>query len=103
MKKNKFLIFVLTISIFLISSCNEEDDCLTGTVRFTNISDNPYDLYIDEEYHLRISGSTFQELDLLEGQHSARVEQVSGFVLFPTIVENDLSVFGCQESEWVFP
>jgi len=100
---NALFIIALVVSSFLTASCDNEEECLAATVRFTNTSMNPYDLYIDDAYTLRISGSTFQEFDLLEGQHEARVEQVSGFILFPTIVENTLNVFGCQESEWVFP
>lgn len=102
-KITPLLIFFLTVSSFLLTSCEKEDACLTGTVRFTNTSANPYDLYIDNEFKSSISGNNFQEFDLLEGQHSGRVEQVSGYVFFPTIVENNLNVFGCQEIGWVFP
>lgn len=104
MKNNKCLFLLLALtSIFALNSCNLEDECLTGTVRFTNNSNNPYDLYIEGQYQFRMDGNTFQELELTEGQHRARAEQVSGFLLFPTIVTEELNVFGCQESQWVFP
>lgn len=97
---NRLLLLISIVSFF---SCEKDASCTTGTVRFTNASNNPYDLYVDNEYQFRINGNTFSELDLLEGQRQVKVEQVSGFILFPTILENTISVFGCQESEWVFP
>ena len=95
------LLFLICIA--LLCSCNKEDECLDATVRFTNNSSNPYNLFIDGVFQKEISGNTFFELDLLEGQHTASVEQVSGFILFPTIKETTLNVFGCQEIGWVFP
>lgn len=97
---NRLLLLISIVSFF---SCEKDTPCTTGTVRFTNTSNNPYDLYVDNEYQFRINGNTFSDLDLLEGQRQVKVEQVSGFILFPTILENTISVFGCQESEWVFP
>ena len=85
-----------------IMSC-EKEDCNYGEVRFTNTSSNPYDLYIDGNFITTVSGNSFIERQILEGQHNGRVEQQSGFILFPTIVETTLSVYGCQQSEWVFP
>jgi hypothetical protein len=100
------LIMLLFVGTFLISSCSDDtevDLCQEGTVRFTNNSSDPYDLYINGVYRSEISGNTFMEYDLPEGQHSARVEQVSGFVLFQTTRETTLNVFGCQDTSWVFP
>lgn len=102
-KVQKILSLVFICSIILFCSCSKEDDCLSGTVRFSNTSDNPYNLFIDGTFQQEIPGNTFIELDLLEGQHSATAEQVSGYLLFPTIRETTLNVFGCQEIGWVFP
>lgn len=96
------LVFCLFALCTLFFSC-EKEDCMTATVRFTNTSDDAYSLYIDDVFQFQVSGNSFKELDLSEGQHSARVEQVDGFIFFPTILDNSLNVFGCQESEWVFP
>ena len=104
MKKfNTFFIMLFALILLLISSCSKDEPCLTGTIRFTNISSNPYNVYINGSYETRISGKTSQELTLFEGRQSVRVEQVSGFLLFPTVVNENLSVFGCQETSWVFP
>ena len=97
----KIVIFLILFSATLLVSCGE--DCTHGEVRFTNISSNPYDLYIDDVYETTIPGNSFIERNIVEGQHTGRVEQVSGFLLFPTIVTETLNVYGCQQSEWVFP
>jgi uncharacterized membrane protein (GlpM family) len=101
-KKFFTLLFVLAL-LSISCSKNDEFECLKGTVRFTNISQNPYKIYIDDVYYLTLSGNTFHEIDLSEGRHSATVIQVSGYLLFPTQVSSELAVFGCQDSEFVFP
>lgn len=101
MKQLSFSLILLSVMLF--STCKKDDPCTTGSVRFTNTSTNPYDLYVDDQFQIRISGNTFTELDFPEGQIRVRVEQVSGFILFPTMKEGRISVFGCQENEWVFP
>lgn len=72
-------------------------------MRFTSTSNNPYDLFIDGEYQLKIDGNSFLELDLPEEKYNGKVVQQSGFLLFPIIVEKTLNVFGCEESQWIFP
>lgn len=98
------LSFLLLFTSFLFSTaCEKENDCLNGTVRFTSQSNNPYNLYINDILERRIPGNTFIELNLPEGRHRAKVEQVSGYLLVPTIRETTLNVFGCQDSQWIFP
>ena len=97
----KIVLFFFFLSSTLFVSCGE--DCTYGEVRFTNNSSNPYNLYIDDTYEATISGNAFIEINIIEGQHTGRVEQVSGFLLFPTIETITLNVYGCQQSEWVFP
>lgn len=100
-----FILFIFFLSGTTFLSCSKDDidTCLTGTIRFTNTSSNPYDLWVDGNYQFRLSGNTFREIDLTEGQHSANVEQVSGYLIYPTTRETTLNVYGCQEREWVFP
>ena len=102
-KAQQIFSLAIFLCIVLFCSCNKEDECLDATVRFTNTSDYPYNLYVDVAFQKEITGNTFFEIDLLEGEHSARAEQVSGFLLFPTIKKTTLNVFGCQEVGWVFP
>lgn len=93
----------LFIAVLAFVGCEKESTCTTGTVRFTSTSTNPYNLYIDGVFKKQIPGNTFSEFDLTEGSHQVKAEQVSGFVLFPTIKEGTISVFGCKELEWIFP
>lgn len=100
--KKLLLMSMVSLSILLSIGC-EKDLCLTGTARFTNTSNNPYELWIDGEFQRQVSGNTFVEFDLLEGNHTIYVKQISGFLLFPTERTGNISVFGCQEVEWIFP
>lgn len=98
-----FLALCLILGAMTFYSCEKDDPCLNATVRFTNTSSSPYDLKVDGDFIQRLSGNTFTEVELFEGRRNVRLEQVSGFILFPTIVETTMSVFGCQEQELVFP
>jgi len=94
-----FLIIIIGLSVF--AGCQKV--CDTGTVRFTCNSDNPYRLYIDGVFKANVNGHTYIEYDLSEGSHSANVEQISGYLLYPTTDETTLNVYGCKDLEWVFP
>ena len=98
----KWLLAFMVLTSLGLGSCAIED-CVVGTVRFTNISSNPYDLYLNGNFYTEMPGNSFLEVDLYEGMHSVYVEQVSGYLLFPTTASNSISVFGCDETEWVFP
>lgn len=97
---------LLMALMFTISSCEEEDLqslCKEGTLRLTSISDYPYDFYLNGTYQATIQGRTFQEFEIEEGSYRIKVVQKSGYLLFPTIREVTISIFGCKEIEWVFP
>ena len=97
----KIVFFFILLSSTLLVSCG--GGCNYGEVRFTNTSSNPYNLFLDGTFESEIPGNTFIELNIFEGQHTAQVEQVSGFLLFPTIVTETLNVYGCEQGEWAFP
>ena len=104
MKKHFFILLIsLSVVSLLETSCSKEEICALGVVRFTNTSSNPYNLFINGLFETQLAGNSFIELNFPEGQYAARVEQVSGFLLFPTVVQKNLTVFGCDEIEWVFP
>ena len=50
-----------------------------------------------------MNSNSFVEIELPEGKHTAEVIQKSGYLIFPTVVEGDLNVFGCKESQMIFP
>ena len=101
----KVLILIALFTATIITSCEKKTTSGTeiGTVRFTCTSQHPYKLWIDGTYETTLDGNSFIEIDLLEGSHTANVEQASGYVLYPTKRNTTLNVFGGQEIEWVFP
>lgn len=99
----KKLISPLLLIVTLFTNCEKEPECTTGTVRFTCTSANPYDVFIDGKYEFQIPGNSFTERDLPEGNRQLKAVQVSGYLVYPTIKEYTMSVFGCQEHEWIFP
>jgi hypothetical protein len=101
MRKTSTLLSLLLS--FAIISCTREDSCLTGKVRFNNLSSNPYNLYVDGIFKDKISGSTFKDYDLPAGDHVAKAEQVSGYLLYPTIRNWDFNLTGCADTLFSFP
>ena len=85
------------------SDNNSCEFCEGGTLRLTCISNNPYDVWIDNIFAITLSGNSFVEYSIYEGTHSVHVEQVSGYILWPTIEDYNVSIYDCQDSEVVFP
>jgi hypothetical protein len=103
MKNYAKLSIVLFLLITLLSTSCSDVLCITGTLKLTNRSFNPYKVYVDGVYEMKVSGRTSRDLNLTEGAYDVRVEQESGYLLFPTVLEKTISVDPCSESEWKFP
>lgn len=104
MKKFSFLVgLAFMLYCFTFTSCDSDLACTQGEVRMTNHSRNPYDVYVDGVFYVTVPGESFVELDFDSGEYKFRARQRSGFLLFPTIVNDEVSVFGCQETQFVFP
>ena len=123
----KKIFYFLILSTLIFNSCKEDtvygctdytalnynanatiDDnscefCTGGTLRLTCISSNPYDVWIDGIFALTLNGGSFIEYTLVEGTHTVHVEQVSGYLLWPTIEDYNVYIYDCQDSEVVFP
>ena len=57
----------------------------TGTLTFSNISSNPYDVYINGALQItNMAGGTTQSYTAAVGSYSIRVLQKSGYLVFPT-------------------
>jgi hypothetical protein len=103
MKKTIYLAF-LFIALFLVSSCKKEViNCPNGKLRISSYSTNPYNIYIDGTFKVKLLGNTFVEYDLPQGEYTLKAEQVSGYLLFPTIKSEKVSIFGCKDTQWIFP
>jgi len=108
---NRFISLFAAVLLFLIASCTKEDaeklECETeniGYVTITSTSDNPYDVYVDGSFEFRLQGNTFvDDYELSAGTHTLKAEQVSGYLIYPTIKEVTISMSHCDKKSWVFP
>ncbi|MBQ9435628.1 MAG: PKD domain-containing protein [Bacteroidales bacterium] len=57
---------------------------LYSHIRMTNISSNPYRIYIDGENQGSLSGGYYQDFKVSPGNHRVRILQISGYLLYPT-------------------
>ena len=108
----KILVLSLSILLFAFYSCDSSKDNLspcevnkTGTVTISNSSSNPYDIYIDNVFKIRLAGGSIsQKITVDEG--NGRVfyaEQVSGYLLFPTTKTLNTNVVRCTDYSWQIP
>ncbi|WP_282774680.1 hypothetical protein [Phaeodactylibacter xiamenensis] len=103
--KNLFFILMAISATLSFSSCDEDNDigCAKAEVRFTCTSSNPYNLFINGQFEAVVQGNTFIERELDEGFYKFEVEQISGFILFPTIQEVERNLSCGDRFEFVFP
>ena len=108
--KNSIKFFVVSLLFLIFNSCSTEtrQDCEInkyGTVQITNTSSNPYDIYIDGKFVLKLFGNqTSSKLKVSEGNdRKFYAEQASGFVLFPTVKNSTLSIISCSSYTWQIP
>ena len=82
------------------------DDCEAnnyGWIKFTCISNYSYDLYINDTFTERIAGKSSSTYKLGTGTYNCRVEQVSGYIFYPTIESKSIKVESCNTATWNFP
>lgn len=109
MKTRVVILLVITLSVF--SSCTKEDaeqiECEgenIGYLTITNTSENPYKIYIDGTLTFTLDGNTFiDDHKISVGVHKLKAEQESGFLFYPTIVEETFSFGQCEKLGWVIP
>ena len=58
----------------------------TGILTFTNNSSNPYKVYVNDQLTTIIDGVSTKSYYFPPAYYSIRVEQQSGYVLYPTII-----------------
>jgi hypothetical protein len=77
----------------------------TGSIVIQNNSNNPYDIYIDGVYKIRIAGRGISEgLAINEGDnHKLYAKQVSGFAMYPTEKTKYLNCIRCSSYNWQIP
>ncbi|HRD82098.1 MAG TPA: hypothetical protein PLL53_15170 [Saprospiraceae bacterium] len=101
MKMQSF-VFLLFMGIALLTGtgCDKEE---IGSVKFSNTSTNPYQLIINGESRGEFSGGSWRIFELKAGYYELRAEQVSGFILFPTVKTGEIWVKDGDYLEWSFP
>ena len=82
----KKFIFLSLISIFVISisGCDKSLGETKATVNCNNVSNNPYNVYIDGKYKEVINGKSSKSYKVSTGYHKVRVVQKSGYVVYAT-------------------
>jgi hypothetical protein len=100
-------VFVITLLTCSILACSKEDEITPdnrGTIRYTNQSYNPYYIYFDGQSVGTVPArSGYDKTDAKEGIHSVKAVQVSGYVLYPTVVESNVSVTKDKSVIFLFP
>ncbi len=99
----KKLLLVVVIAMISFVSCNDDDTGLfksTYELRFTCTSDNPYLVEVNG-YSNIVSGNSYKNYYLKKGTYAWRVEQQSGYVLYPTVKEGTVNLD--QDKEIIFP
>ncbi len=101
--KRTILFFLLVLSLF-ITSCEKESDIFLSSrkyeLRFTSTSRNPYLIEVNGNSDI-IPGNTYKSYKFKKGSYSWRVEQQSGYLLYPTIREGTVNLN--EDKEIVFP
>ena len=110
MKKIKIsLILISIITLFICCEKEvEQPDCELnsyGTITISNNYSNPYDIYIDSVFTTTISGkSVSNKIEIEQGNNrKLQARQVSGFILFPTIINKEYTIIKCNDYTWQIP
>ena len=83
MKKFFSLLFFLSTAIAIFTSCCKEDPSATY-IKFQNISEYPFDVWVDGEYKTTVAGGTFSDqFSVSPGVRDIKIEQQSGYFYYP--------------------
>lgn len=81
----------------------EPDPCPTGKVVMVNNSSNPYDIFVNGAKDTQQPGKSKGTLTLAKGNYVIKVQQVSGYIAYPTVKEYNISLSGCDEKTISYP
>ena len=100
----KRILFVISLLITgLITSCEKEDKCSTGTIIVNNTSVNSYYISINGNYTGVAPGGKSTEFTVDKGNVDLKAEQAAGYILYPTIKEGFAWIEGCDIKYWDIP
>lgn len=72
----------------------------TATIATSITSSNPYYFYVDNVLKGTISGQSTKSFTVPSGTHTFKVEQVSGYLLYPTVVSTTSTFTTCGNYTW---
>lgn len=110
--KNLLTKFCALLILIVVAGCEKKDESKqecetnkTGTITISNSSSNPYDIYIDDVYKMRLNGKVVSNpIDISEvNNRKLYAEQVSGYVLYPTRKTDYFNVVRCSDYSWQIP
>lgn len=85
----KKFILGAALAAMLLPSCNKDETPEpqpvpeNGTIRFTNSSNDPYDVYIDGESEGSVAGHGIKEVQRKSGSYELKAVQQTGYVDTP--------------------
>ena len=102
----KKIIALVFIGVVLFA-CNEEklacEENNTFSLELTNGASNPYDIYVNNRFRQTIAGKEKSTIAIPAGFAKIRVEQKSGYILYPTVKEYEWTISACENYYLVFP
>lgn len=73
---------------------------VTASIATTITSTNPYRFYVDDVLYGTINGQSTKSFTIPSGIHTLKVEQISGYVLYPTVVTTTSTLNTCGSYTW---
>lgn len=75
-----------------------------GYLKLINTSTNPYNIFVNGQFLTTLEGGYEQKIKLKTGAHNLKCEQVSGYLLYPTVKEVSVTTTICSDGQyWRFP
>jgi hypothetical protein len=103
----KNTLLILAICILGLSGCKDKEDTRpeceqngTGTITVTVKFDNPYEIYVNDEFNRIAESKRPATISLSKGDYKLKAIQASGYLLFPTERETSFHVEQCAERNW---
>ncbi len=105
MRRIPMIMAVVATTFF---SCAKDDDqsltksiCEqnnTGEVSVSNTQSDPYKVYVNGGYKQLVSSKSKTSFDLSPGTYTIKLEQSSGYVLYPTVYTKSVTINQCRTS-----
>lgn len=107
----KKLILGAALAAMLLPSCNKDDnpdpkpkaDPEMGLIRFTNASDDPYNVYVSGFSEGTVAGRGIKEVQRKSGSYELKAVQQSGFSGSPKTVTIYVYVPEGEQRDFQFP